>query len=906
MSMFGKALALLQQTETVLREQLNDVDLHQLRADTVAARGGALSPSAVERWKEVLLAVSPTMYDLGREMLRVHSYMDSRRKSLLMMQRIVWTVEAMVVMLSVISIGATLQGAGKREAAGKAVSAGMIVGLALFMFATLGSWSASMNEMYRKIRFQQNSPLHSVLLRFSDRLSAKFIVVFVAAIVTGRDVRRDVALYISDSKQSEAHAKAWANCKGARKPADDAGCVYAGLTACSLASTYTVSELDRYIAGYCTPMLVDIADALIDLSDNGTDRYLRGELWASVDTGVEAVRHLVMTQYDDEFDGDEPSYSADVVEAIVHGELVPALMLAGVQLSRTFDVHGAVDAASLSSVGLAAAAGDPADASKFGGGDGSSVTGPADEALCFRSCMASPGCRVAYFRNPAQTGEHGVCYVGSSYRAVGPASPFRYRGVGDGAASLYISRGGPADVLTVCSESAAHGPPVELFESGAPGVNGECASGSPLALYSAPAVAAALSSTMLDQATYLAGLVMAVLRRHRFRLRLADVRPQIDAELELHYGADAYRRSVSSAVDAVLKRAEDLALHERRQPRAVVDADRLLAKLRAMPAQEAGQLQTTLQDMRAAAVQHRDLFPAYRNASTKRVSTVVLVLGGLTLVDAYVVYLCVLYGMYMHTRGAGGRGAAGAGGHVISFSTMAQRAVVALCVLIITLFVMEVMATKIVSKSAHNMDMVDGNGDELVASAVRVVDVLDQLWVLTGRSKDVQIHSLESDSPAQTAPSAAALSAPAHVRAVAAGFLSQSALLVGCYAKCNSLTSGQASMPGPLPEVLMYGVVAGMFLVVTGISVYRIAPGEKVDTLRTLYSLVQRIKEGNIAAVNEAQYAVQCSRPPLFVWSIFVWYGIMLLVVVTFWFVTESQNAVSDYQDSLATRQDCV
>ena len=51
---------------------------------------------------------------------------------------------------------------------------------------------------------------------------------------------------------------------------------------------------------------------------------------------------------------------------------------------------------------------------------------------------------------------------------------------------------------------------------------------------------------------------------------------------------------------------------------------------------------------------------------------------------------------------------------------------------------------------------------------------------------------------------------------------------------------------------------------------------------------------------------MQCSRPPLFIWSIFVWYGIMLLVVVTFWFVTESQNAVSDYQDSLATRTDCV
>ena len=905
--MFGRSLALLQQAEAILKDQLSDIDLHQLRADTAASRAGGsrLSASATQRWSEVLVAVSPTLYDFGREMMRVHQYLERRRKSLRMMQRIVWSLEAMVILLAFVSIAAAMQGASGGDSAATAVSVGMVIGLTLFMFASLGSWLTMLNEMNRNVSFQQNSPLHSAMLRFSDRLSSKFIVVFAAAILTGRDVSRDVANFIVESKQNQQNALTWASCAGAGAPRPLPSCVFSGLTACSVRSTYTIAQLDRYVRVYCPTYLVDMADGMIDLVDNGTDRFARPQLWSTVDAGVNALRRLVLTEFDDALLSDsQPTYTPDVVETVVREELAPVLQMRGLELPYAFDRSDANTDAALAASGMSRGAlavldesgGPPTDFGAAG-----ALPGPDDEALCFRSCMSSPHCKVAFFRPPA-TGvaspTPGACFVADSYKPIGEGGSFAYNvgGPGAGSASLYVARGATAaEKLTLCAKDGSQVQQVLAMIPGGAAAN-LCATGAANAFLgnSTSAMAAVASSTMLDQATYLAAQLVVVLRRHRFVLKLADVRPQLDAELAAFYGADVYAKAISPAVDLVVQRATDLALAERRNPSAFVDADRLVDKLSNMAAQDAGALHLALSDMRTAAVKHRDMFPLYRRVSTARVAKIVVFLGGMSLVTAFVCYVVVLYSMYT----AVGRGS---GQRAISYSTLVQRAVVGLCAFVITLFVLESMCTKVAANAGHNLDTIDANGEQLVAGTVRTVDLLEQLWLLIGRVA-VQGHPAGFEGT----PDADMANAPAHKRAVAAGFVAQAKLVIQTYDKCNSVTSAQITTPPPYSDLLMYGVVAGMFIVVTGLCVYRVAPGDKVGNLRMLYGLVRRVKEGDLTAVKEAQFLAECARPPVFIWSIFVWYGVMLLVVVTAWFVMASQMSMADYQESLDARTDCV
>ena len=893
--MFGRSLALLQQTEVILTQDLHGVDLHKLRQETAA--GTSMSDATAQVWTDVLLAVSPTLFDLGRELLRVHRFMDRRRDSMKVMQQIIWTLEAILIVMLVMSIGHVLQGSDKRDSSGSAVSVGIIIALGFFMFGAMGSWLAVVNEMYRKLRFQQNSPLNSVLLRFSDRTSSTFIVVFVAAATTGRDVRQSIAAFMKERANRDSIASQWSNCKkGVSKSA--ASCDFSGMDACTLAPYYSTPELTAKIRANCRATLVDIADALIDVADNGTSRYVRLDLWSAIDKGVQAVRKLVLTRYDDiELSAEQPAYSPDMIATIAREELAPCLKLPGVQLSLAFN---ALSESTVKSSGMAALSGQVIDPSRMEGPDG--------EALCFRSCMDSKDCKVAYFykggtSNAGSSTAPSACYVGTDYFALGLKGPLEFTGVGSGNASVYVASG-PSDTtkLQLCGPGASKvlsdghapsDPADQAYVVTRPLPNKQCIESTSAGLYTSSVIAASLSSTMLDQMTYLANRVLAVLRRHRFALSLDDLRPEVDAALEAFYGHEAYVSAISSAVDAVLKRADDHARSERRNPRATIDTERLLRKLEAMPSQDAGDLQRTLEEMRNASVQHRNMFPAYRNASTNRIANSWLLLGSMTLVVFFAVFACILSNMYRRPKSLGGP--------AIKMGKLVQWMIIGLCVLVLTLFVFQTVSTKIIAKSNHNTDMIDQNGETLVGTSESVTRSLASLWVLLGRSGSVQTHSL-SYSQVDTA----RLGTSASKRAASAALISQATLLISTYDKCNAVTTGQVSAPAPYAELLMYAVVAGLFVVVTGVSLYHIAPGEKLDNIRMLNNLIKRVKKGDVAAIRESESAVQCARPPAFIWSIFVWYGVMLLAVVTVWFVMESQNVVNDYEDSLAARTDCA
>ena len=400
MSVFGRALAYLKELETILNGGVADIDLRQLRADTLAINGTDMPDHVVKQWSEVLLAVSPTLYNYGRELARVHIYLQGRRSSLLMLQRIVWSLETMVILISTVSVGSICKAAAQTTTkfafAGTAVSIGMITTFSFFMFGLLSAWSASMNEMYRKLLFQQNSPLNSVLLRYADLMSSRFIVMLTAAVATGRDVRTEVITYAKNVEAGNVASRAFANCQSAGGGSVTTTCDLAGLDACNLVSQYSVSNVGSFVKAYCPPALAEIADGLIDMLDGGIERYIQSGLWRDIDAGVNMLRMLVLLQYDT--GSDASSLTPDVIQDIVAKELAPILMLKGAQFSRAVSTANS----DLVAAGLVESE--------------QQSEGPGAESRCFQQCMvSSPSCKVALY-DPSKS----VCFKSSDISAFSP------------------------------------------------------------------------------------------------------------------------------------------------------------------------------------------------------------------------------------------------------------------------------------------------------------------------------------------------------------------------------------------------------------------------------------------------------------------------------------------------------
>lgn len=898
-SMYGRALSMLRQVVTTLDDQLVSVDLYALRRDTIgnltstqltgaaAAMAPPMASSTADTWRDVLAAVSPPLVEFARELQRLQEYTDRQSRSVLSMQRVIWALEGMTAMMAYVTLSSLLtRSQYEKDVGGTAVSVGTIVAVTLLMLGVFGAWNASVNEMYRKVKFQASSPIKAVLTTYAKSLSGKMIVIAMAAVVTGRDVRDELSSFQSSSQTfNSAWASRTASCGKKRKQATSLGpnnCAMAGIDPCDTSSQFTLASMAGVIQKYCAYLLVDIADALIDLKENGVDRYDEAALWRAVYVGVEAVRKLVLVEYDAGGPDAEAVITTAAARRAVETEIAPILCLHAVELR---DMIAPVESVILNAPGDDAHGTIKVGAETFGGGlrllngDGRGGASPMTQAQCSRSCMASPmTCGFSYYDVKNE-----MCYVATDPRSVSAG----FQLVSEAPADKKPTISGVATITARQPSGTARQPSGTGAGAGTPANTFVALAGStdPAALYAyAIAQRGAVAATVANQSTDLAERIAAVLKRYRYRVDLAATRAFLDAKLSAFYGATLYGAgdggpgSVSAAVDGVLARVARLVAERRRlrQPRNI-DADRLIRKVAELSADDADELMQALTDASDAAKGHRDLYPPYAEAAPQTIATIVSVLGGLVFLSCYAVFVVIVWDMYAN-HGS------------IKLEALIQRLIAGTCVFVIVTVVTETMTYKHAYRLQHNKQVSLDNGGTLVTSASNTVSQVERLIAL-----------INKPSPGT---SAARLAQEQHGASSAA--LNGCVQMMQAYDACNSITSGQAAMPVPVAEIVLYGIVAAVFVGIAAFVVYRVAPVEKVGNIRSLTRLRHRLERGDHGAFVEAQQVVECSKPPVHVWAMFTWFAVLLFAALTGWFGLASQDVVADYRASLDVQRDCV
>jgi len=297
-------------------------------------------------------------------------------------------------------------------------------------------------------------------------------------------------------------------------------------------------------------------------------------------------------------------------------------------------------------------------------------------------------------------------------------------------------------------------------------------------------------------------------------------------------------------------------------------------------------VQSTLQSLTDAATSHVNLYPPYQSVSTQRLSVIIGTYGGLVLLIAFATYLVVLWGMLR--------------AKVLGKESMTQRIVVATCLLIIVLFVLETIVTKAAMRSTHDQSVVTDNGTMLVGATVLVNSQFGALCTAVGKGVALpQILGAYGQPPPAPAPATTQ-------RSAAAALLSDCRGVVEKFDMCNAITVAQKGAPPPVPELIVYGAVAATFLVFAAIAVHNIGPLERLHGIQAINVLTDRVMRGDKAALAEARSIAECSRPSPDIWRMFVWFAVMIFVILTGWFAAVAYTGIDQYGSSLDSREDCA
>lgn len=847
----------------ILTENLASVDLYALRADTFRVPQNSMTDVTAEIWRDVLAAVSPTLVEFGRELTRVDVVLARRKRSVERVQSLIWTLEGTIAMAAFAMMCDMVAATpGNGDLGGSAVQVGVVITVSLVILAVFGIWNTSINEMYRKLRAQELSPMHDVLRNYANSLSRRMIVAVIGAVAAGNSAALAMKNHMADDAKSR---KIWNSTQCNSTTVNLKSCDIAGMDPCSI-STYTLETMKEKMKFYCREFLIDIASVLIDLKDLGVERYERASLWSAVRSGVEAVRALTIAGLDAKDPARAGSLTRDMLIAIVRNEVVPILKLPGVE-SKGWVFKGMTSNVVSNMIQL-------------DGNDGVEGETPAR-----RSTMSPSKCERSCFDTPRDTkallgffiAKDGKCYIGTEpTSAVSTAEGFESRYV--------LLRSG----FTIASTTAKPDTVGTLVFMRPPDFDASAAGpSSTRVLQSVSDYAGALrapggaAATLQRQSTEIASRLLRVLRRLRFVLDLDVMRAYIDRDLAAYYGPAVYGTAeMAAAMNSVLRRVRDVVYRARRDgPQRFVDPERLQQKLLAMSSDEVAETQVTLQTLRDATDNMNRLYPTYRSVSGRKVAIIVSTLGGIVILTSLCVYLTIVWSMHSEKG-------------LISYQQLCQRCLISMCLSVIVLFTVETVAYKAVARIEHNQTVADDNGTMLVGASVRANDQFAATCIALG------IVS----SPTQTrrnAPGSGALSSVAALLADCRGVIEK-------YELCNSIMSGQLSMPMPMAEVAMYGSISIVFIVLSMLIVIKVDPLQRLDSIRSLQDMSRRIKLGEASAMHEAMSAIECSRPTSEVWSLFIWGGVSMFMSLTMWFAMSSQNIADDYKDSLDQRADCA
>jgi len=859
--MHARALLQLRQIETILTRDLAHVDLKQLRA---RSSGGKISEDTALVWKDVLVAVAMPLSELANEIARLDEFVESRKRSLLAIKRVLVITQGITVLVAFVALARVYASADNTDTDGHIrnnITAGIIIFIVMILFSMYGTWKVSIDEDFRKVFSQVNTPIYNAIRVYKTHLSDRFIVKLMAAIVAGLDPLTEVVELkagVVEDVQAATDQDACAPDAGAKVE-----CEIAGITVCDpgVRNRLSIAGMHLVIRDYCAPILVDMADKLLDIKDNGIDRFDRNTLWDCVDVGIAGVKQLIEARYDDA--SPLANFGEASAIAVVRQEVVPLFKVGGAALIDTFladkgkSPGPATDPSWRRLVPVAATTGpggEPlapaaAAAAAEDDEDPNAYTRTVERPECFAACRSAAACTAAYYHQAS-----GQCYLNESKGGVlpgykGPGA----RGGGVGSDSLMIVADGGAVFSTTRDPKTTE---LLTYES----TRGKDGAG--------------VAALMRADAARIIARAVDIVRRYRFKLDILASRNTIDGELIKYYGAVQYEATISAEVDLIMDALRVRVAAARKTPDSLSDTrfmhpDRVADRIRLLPDRDTSDMRRSLAALRTCILSYTKMFPAFESEWYKRVAKVFVLCGNVAMCVGFLVYLLVAYTKTMNQPDA-------------TVPMMIQMVVVVFCIYAISISVVETLLNKAVSKDEHNATKIQHNGQILTAVSGRFVEQYDAL-----------VKAIRGDRDGTRS------------RAAAATLLSDGKILLEKYEQCNTVTHGQVSMPMPLAEIVMYALVALVFLGVTVVVVSKVSPADRVTNIRILQSLGARIDRGDAAALIEASTIIECARPNMHVWNLFTWFGILVFATITVWFVIASQTVANDYRQSLLSKKDC-
>ena len=942
MALTARAVAILRQLHDALNTDLADIDLEQLRKVTA----GTKQDRDTQQWVRLLEVCAPLLGRFSKELSYIQRYIKGRFA--LSVTFLVLVIILFVVIL-VLTVQSFRENWSDLSSTPEAITAtGMTLTTILVLMGVLTGFIVALGkstELYTEDSGRmkgwslRNARALRDMIRIDKLLGSRFIVRYANFVAGG------MAKEMNDTDGGFTETGVDCPLPGAVEGGDKELTCEMKIV-CSPEDLVPLAEAVWSAApAGCSGVRNDDAtrgillDGLMEIKAD-VDRFDPVSLWRCVARGIEEARHMCYTKFDDgrfESAGDAVKSAADAKRVIMQ-EVLPLLRVPALQ----------PEGLSLHKASLDAALKDAPDDLRKRASAARSAT------ACWRACIEAgeDSCTWAHFQ---ENEGGGVCTLGAALDRLAPSNS------ADAAPGAVVVRATP-DVAFVCGDMPEGSEAARRARALAPGssankvsldacrTDAACrahAGGVPHSLPSdetyasffgtsggegarkRPALAKhgkrgkgeapegstnfcvrttceelhrsglpALPEVLRQQSAAIAEAIADVLARHRYRVELEPYVGVLRQEMAVWAQADKPqgppRADLDAALDEVLRVARQrvAAAKKRTLASPYMDVRRFQTRLSATPRDKLDLFTDRMVRAAHCAMAHRTNFPFSETPPDGVTPQVYVMLSygftiGLVLLALFMLSTRLRVEQNQLTTEEGVRTAL-----VVGCSTMVLFTVVA------------VLTAKRARRVHHNRDMTETNGHELVAGVSTLARIArggsaDCALPLPAWRK-ARVEGTRSDALGDCKRSGELAKDTGLQRRLFAAM--QRA--IEAYDQCNTLTSSIARPPFPVAEGITAATIVVSFAVMGGIVLNSMEPARKLQNIRTLLGLRERVKRGEL--MSQLMTQIECCTPSLVVWDKLKWLGVMALVVGSLYFVVASQDSSIMYERSLRLQPGCV
>jgi hypothetical protein len=342
------------------------------------------------------------------------------------------------------------------------------------------------------------------------------------------------------------------------------------------------------------------------------------------------------------------------------------------------------------------------------------------------------------------------------------------------------------------------------------------------------------------------------------------------------YGSEVYNGKMVKVVNRIMR-----GLHARivEVTSGVKDkfitSQRLGEKVQALSTDEWVTLSKNIDALHYCIKNYRDNFPVYRDYMSSRIFGIATVYIFFITLFVYLQFGVANYHRFKALK-------------ELSYQSMANRLAIAFCVVVIFMAILEVSSKKYAVKLAHNFNGINTNGDILVQNVARARKSMAAL-------RDAAERNKVTDGDNKT-----------NVAQLATTALHDVERAVDAYSRCNFVTATVPQMPFPVIEMILYSGIIVLFVVVALVAVKRMDPAGHVGNIKMLFDTRARLLNGQITNMDDVARVMACCQTPDIVWGMLTTFAILIVFMLTWWFVVSTRDTVDDYESAINVDPDCV